>query len=236
MLKPDGYALALQNGIGNLEALAAVLGSGRVAGGLRYHSATMAGPGHAVHTHAGPTWIGELDGGASPRMDAAAGLLRRAGFTPTFVDDIVGFIWTKFIHNCAINPILAVSGLRVGEISMSPDADALQTKIIEEALAVVHAKGITLTDPDSIASIKDFCTRKFNKPSMQQHMEAGRRIEIDALNGAIVCEGKALGILTPYNEALTWMVGARQHFAMTIENAPPVDYAALEAEIAARKV
>ncbi|MBT5780541.1 MAG: 2-dehydropantoate 2-reductase [Rhodospirillaceae bacterium] len=234
LLKPDGYALTLQNGIGNIEALAAELGSGRVVGGLSYHSAAMVEPGHAVHTHRGPTWLGELQGEKeSERLATLSALLSAAGFEPTIVGDIMGQIWTKFIHNCAINPISAVTDLRVGEISRVAEADALQTKIIEEALAVVAAKGIQLVDDDPMASIKKFCLAKFNKPSMQQHMEGGRRTEIDALNGALVREGEALGIATPYNRAITWMVKAREAERMQNLHGAPIDYAALEKEIKA---
>ena len=238
LLKPGGYALTLQNGIGNIEALEAELGSGRVVGGLSYHSAAMVEPGHAVHTHRGPTWLGELGGFGeldsgmeSARLVELAEILKSAGFEPTIVGDIMGQIWTKFIHNCAINPISAVSGLRVGEISRVAEADLLQSKIIEEALAVVAAKGIKLTDADPMASIKKFCLAKFNKPSMQQHMEGGRRTEIDALNGALVREGEALGIPTPYNRAITWMVKAREAERMQNLHGAPIDYDALEAEI-----
>ncbi len=231
LLKPGGYALTLQNGIGNIEALEAELGPGRVIGGLSYHSAAMIAPGHAIHTHRGPTWLGELDGVASARLVTLAEMLGTAGFKPQIVPDILGQIWTKFIHNCAINPVSAVSGLRVGEISRVPEADALQTGIIEEALAVVAAKGIQLVDDDPMASIKKFCLAKFNKPSMLQHMEGGRRTEIDALNGALVREGRALGIATPYNQAVTWMVAAMQSQRMQALHGAPIDYDALEAEI-----
>ncbi|MDA0229378.1 MAG: 2-dehydropantoate 2-reductase [Proteobacteria bacterium] len=231
LLKPGGYALTLQNGIGNIEALEAELGRPRVIGGLSYHSAAMVEPGHAIHTHKGPTWIGELDGTPSARVSALATMLSDAGFKPQIVADILGQIWTKFIHNCAINPVSALTGLRVGEISRVAEADALQSAIIEEALAVVAAKGIALVDSDPMASIKKFCLAKFNKPSMLQHMEQGRRTEIDALNGALVREGRALGIATPYNEAVTWMVAAMQHQNMQVMHGAPIDYEALEAEI-----
>jgi 2-dehydropantoate 2-reductase len=230
VLAAEGFALTLQNGIGNVEALASVLGDGRVLGGLSYHSAALQGPGHVSHTHAGPTWLGELDGARSARLERLEGALRAAGFSPVIVADIQGFIWGKFVHNCAINAICAVTGLRVGEISRTPDADRLQTRIVEEALAVVRARGITLPDADPMGSIKAFCTKKFNKPSMLQHLERGRPTEIDALNGAVVREGQALGIPTPYNEALTWIVRALEARVQRDVHGPPIDYARLEAE------
>jgi 2-dehydropantoate 2-reductase len=58
LLKPDGFALTLQNGIGNIETLEAELGAGRVVGGLSYHSAAMVAPGHAVHNPPGADLVG----------------------------------------------------------------------------------------------------------------------------------------------------------------------------------
>jgi 2-dehydropantoate 2-reductase len=230
VLADDGYAITLQNGIGNIEALTDVLGAGRVLAGLSYHSAALQKPGHVTHTHAGPTWIGELDGSHSPRLQRLHATLESAGFSPVSVDDIQGFIWGKLVHNCAINAICAVAGLRVGEIPQSPGADHLQTKIIEEALAVVAARGLTLPEADPLGAIKAFCRVKFNKPSMLQHVEQGKRTEIDALNGAIVREGRALGIPTPYNEALTWLTRAVEQRMQRLVHGDPLDYERLEAE------
>jgi 2-dehydropantoate 2-reductase len=230
LLRPEGFAVTLQNGIGNVEALAEALGRTRVAGGLSYHSAAVRGPGHVSHTHAGPTWLGELNGARTPRLERLATALGAAGFVPTIVEDIQGLIWAKFVHNCAINAICAVTGLRVGEISSHPGADELQTRIIEEALAVVRAQGVVLPEPDPMGSIKDFCRVKFNKPSMLQHVEQGKRTEIDALNGAIVRAGRRLGVPTPYNEALVWLTQAvEQRMRRLVREGSP-DYARLEAE------
>lgn len=64
LLGHKGVCITLQNGIGNREALASVLGDGPVMAGLSYASAEVLAPGHVAHTHAGPTWLGERDGGA----------------------------------------------------------------------------------------------------------------------------------------------------------------------------
>jgi 2-dehydropantoate 2-reductase len=105
ILKESGYAITFQNGAGNVETLCEVLGRQRVVGGLSYHSAAVAGPGHVLHTHRGPTWLGELDGKPSARVQTLAGVLEKAALQPTIVEDIMSHIWTKFIHNSAINPV-----------------------------------------------------------------------------------------------------------------------------------
>jgi 2-dehydropantoate 2-reductase len=156
-LTPGGYALTLQNGVGNLEALAAVLGPERVVGGLSYHSAALVAPGIVDHTHAGPTWIGETDGSRSKRVEKLATLLEGAGFKPEIVDNMVGYIWGKFIHNCAINAVSAITGMRCGEIVRNPATDAFQSYILEEAIAVVRKKGIVVPEPDPLVAVKDFC-------------------------------------------------------------------------------
>jgi 2-dehydropantoate 2-reductase len=157
-----------------------------------------------------------------------ADLLDRAGAQPSVVDNIVSFVWTKFVHNCAINAICAVAGLRVGEIPRTPGADEFQTNVIEECLQVIAAKGNVLADPDSMGSIKAFCRVKFNKPSMLQQIEANRQTEVDALNGAVVRLGQELGIATPYNQAIAWMVQSLQHHRIFAAAHPDFDYGELE--------
>lgn len=233
VLGDQGFCLTLQNGVGNIETLSAVLGKQRILGGLSYHSAAIIAPGHMDHTHAGPTWIGELDQAKSDRLTALKGLLTGAGFTPQIVDDIEGFIWGKFIHNCAINAVCAAGGLRVGEIMMYPSADAFQTKIIDEILAVIEAKGIRVPEVDPKSAIKAFCKIKFNRPSMLQHQQDKRRSEINALNAVVVSEGKRLGVPTPFNEALVMMIqtiDARNAEHATHANGTP-DFDLMETQV-----
>ena len=230
VLKPDGWAVTLQNGIGNVEALVEALGEARVVGGISYHSAAMAELAHSLHTNAGATYLGELGGGGSPRVEALAASLRDAGFEPEIAPDIMSVIWSKFVHNCAINAICAVSGMRGGEVVRHEAANELQSHILEEVMAVVAAKGITLTNADPVAYIKAHTFLRFNKPSMQQHMEAARPTEIDSLNGALVREAKALGVPVPFNEALTLMVKAREWVMAEAASGIVRDYAAMEAE------
>src|SRR5262249_35039705 len=55
VLAGDGMALTLQNGIGNVEALVAVLGLQRVVAGSTFNSAAFVAPGRVRHTNVGPT-------------------------------------------------------------------------------------------------------------------------------------------------------------------------------------
>ena len=228
VLKPDGWVITLQNGIGNIEALSAVLGEERVVGGISYHSAALEDLGHVSHTNDGTTFIGELNGAISKRVKDLAEAFKKASLSPEITADILGVIWGKFVVNCGINPLCAVTGLRSGEIARNNAAAEMQTKILEEIMAVVEAKGIKLPNNDMIAYVKRLTRARYNKPSMQQHIEAGRLTEIDALNGALVSEAKSLNISVPFNEALVNLVKAREFAMQQAFMDPKVDYEELE--------
>jgi len=232
ILAPGGCAITFQNGIGNVETLQAALGRERVLGGSSMCSAATCGPGHVRLTHLGRTSIGETDGAVRPRTTRVAEILSEAGLETEVVPDIMAVIWEKFALNCCINAIAATTGLRAGEMARLPELDAFQDRIIAEVMTVTEVKGIRLPTPDLPAKIKAQCRKKFNKPSMLQHVEAGRRTEIDALNGALLREAAALGIATPYNEALVALLKGRELHQMRRIHEPDLDYAAWEARIA----
>ncbi|MCI0530032.1 MAG: 2-dehydropantoate 2-reductase [Nitrospira sp.] len=211
VLKDSGYALTLQNGLGNVEILTEVLGKERVLAGLSFHSAELIKPGKVMHTNHGPTYIGELDQSQSSRLAALNDLMTRACLEPVWVEDIVATMWAKFVHNCGINALCAITGLRPGHLQEVPEVDKFQTHIIHEALALVKANSIKLPEENPLETIKAYCAKKFHKVSMVQHLERGRLTEIDSLNGYIVRESKKLGLPCPYNESLTSLIKGLQH-------------------------
>jgi 2-dehydropantoate 2-reductase len=232
LLAPDGFAITFQNGIGNVETLQAALGEQRVLGGSSMCSAANRGPGHVCLTHMGLTSVGEIDGRASARAEGLIEALREAGFEAGLEPNVMGLVWQKFVVNCAVNAIAATTGLRAGEFVRVPEIDAFQDRVLEEIMAVIRAKGVRLPNPEIGHKIKDQCRKKFNKPSMLQHVEAGRRTEIDALNAALIREAKALGVATPNNEALVALLKGRELHEQRALHEPDLDYDAWEARIA----
>ena len=157
-------------------------------------------------------------------------MLNKAGIETVVIVDPMAHIWSKFVLNCAINPLTAITGLRSGEMYRTPEVNALQDRVIDEILMVVERKGVRLAEPDPRKKIKDHCRKRYNRPSMMQHVEQGRRTEIDALNGALVREAKALGLAVPYNEAVVAVVKGLEKSRRQLLHEPPRDYAKLEAD------
>jgi 2-dehydropantoate 2-reductase len=208
LLGEAGTVLTLQNGIGNVEALVEVVGRTRVLAGSTMNSAARTAAGKVAHTHLGKTVLGELDGSTTPRLQAVAELCTAAALPVEVTDNIQGHIWQKFILNAALNPVAAITRLRPGEIAASEAASALVARILDEVLAVVSAEGIALPDPDPRASILGHAVGRMNKPSMLQHVEQGRRTEIDALNGALLGYAARHGIDCPVNTTIVQLVKA----------------------------
>jgi 2-dehydropantoate 2-reductase len=232
VLKPQGFALTLQNGIGNVEALVETLGADRVVAGVSMNSAACPAPGHSVYTNADKTSIGELGGRDTARIREVAAMFNKAEIPTEVIPDPMAYIWGKFVLNCGINALTAVTGLRSGEMYRTPEVSALQDRVIDEVLAVVTRKGVKLSESDPRKKIKAHCQGRYNKPSMMQHVEQGRRTEIDALNGALVREARALGISVPYNEAVVAIVKGVEKSRRQLLHEPPPDYRKLEEEAA----
>jgi 2-dehydropantoate 2-reductase len=89
---------------------------------------------------------------------------------------------------------------------------------------------VRLPEHDPRAEIYDHTWERFNRPSMLQHIESGRRTEIDALNGALVKRARALGLAAPTNEAIALAVKAIESCRAARDRSAEVDEAALEAE------
>ncbi len=233
LLGSDGFAVTFQNGVGNVETLQEVLGSDRVLGGSSMCSAASIRPGHVCLTHLRGTVIGEIDGVERPRADPLIAAIRDAGFSIDRAPDVMGQIWQKFVVNCASNALAAVTGLRPGEYTRLPETAAFQARLLDEIMAVIAAKGVALPNPEIAQGIQSGSRKSFNRPSMLQHVSAGRRTEIDALNGALLREAKALGVAVPANEALTALLKGRELARMRAVREPDLDYDAWEARIAA---
>ena len=227
-----GFAITFQNGIGNVESLVDAVGPARTLAGSSMCSAANLGPGHVSLTHMGKTSLGELDGNATPRSQKLAKALSDAGFKVEVSDQIMGQVWQKFLVNCAVNAIAATTGLRSGEIPRISELTEFQDEIIKEALQVIDGKGIRLPNPDVMSELKKNLPKRFNRPSMLQHVDSGRKTEIDAINGALIREANELGIATPYNQSLVALLKGREQSQIRLRNEPNFDYAAWEARIA----
>jgi 2-dehydropantoate 2-reductase len=211
MLGPDTAILTLQNGWGNADRIAAIVGRERVMVGLTYASGTLVGPGRVRNTGVAQTVIGELDGSLSPRLERAAAALRKTGIDLKVSGRIVEEIWKKLVINVCSLPTAAILHFTADELPKHEGSMTLMRGLLREMVAVAKADGIELDEEERWAALIGILERAVGgRASMLQDVEAHRQTEIDVINGAIVAAGRRTGIPTPLNDAMVWMVKAYQ--------------------------
>lgn len=145
------------------------------------------------------------------KLEQVAGDLNRAGIPTRVVPDILTHIWGKVLYNCALNPLGAVLGAPYGALGENRQTRELMRRIIFEIYRVARAKKIPLSPKGAAAYFRHFMAELVpptaaHFPSMWQDLQAGRRTEIEALNGPICRYGGQTGVPTPYNEAVSRLV------------------------------
>lgn len=209
ILSRDGLILTLQNGIGNYETLNEAA-PGQVLLGTTTMGAMTLGRGRFRHTGFGDTHFGEADGSIRDRTKAIGAILEQMKGGPVHVvDNAVGCVWSKLIINAAINAPATLLRVRNGDLPGSPGGKELIRSIVVECLTIVRAKGISLIFDDPGAKVLAVCKgTAANVNSMFQDIRAGRRTEIDFINGALAREAEQLGISAPVNRTLSQLIKA----------------------------
>ena len=206
LVGPDTRALTLQNGIGNADAIAAVVPAERILVGVTDVPCDLVGPTSVASHGKGRSVLGDFAGGDVAGPDAVVGLLRGAGLDAEHDPHVQIAIWEKIAFNAAMNALCTVSGLPVGGLDNEPGR-RLIAGVRDEAVAVAHASGITVDAARIAAKIDNaLANHVHHKPSMLQDRLAGRRTEIETINGAVVRAGVAAGIATPVNQTLADLV------------------------------
>ncbi|RJX35855.1 MAG: 2-dehydropantoate 2-reductase [Desulfarculus sp.] len=208
-LAPEARALTLQNGAGNVEAMVAALGAGRVLGGITSEGATLLAIGRVRHAGQGQTHIGPAQGPVDGFTRRVLGLLQAAGFEASASEGVQNLIWTKLVVNVGINALTALLGVRNGRLLELPPAREIVAQAVGEALTVGRARGVDFLHEDMLAAVEEVARRTgANVSSMLQDVRAKRHTEVAYINGAVVRSGAELGIPTPVNATLAKLVQA----------------------------
>lgn len=210
-------AVSLQNGLGNLEAIAAVVGRERTVGGRVIFGVELLEPGQVrVTVYADKVLLGGIEGGPpGERIENIAATFSAAGIPTAVTSEIVGYIWGKVLYNACLNGLSAILEVPYGELARHQETRELMDAIIEESYAVARARGVRLLQPTPEEYQRLFYEELLpptaaHRSSMLQDIERGKRTEIDALNGAIVRLGEEAGVSTPVNKLVTALVKVKE--------------------------
>ena len=213
----DTLVIIAQNGYGNYEAVSSVVGKdhtilSRVIFGVKLQAIGRA----EVTVIADDVRIGQPhDAVDRKRIREIAAAFTSAGIPTSYAENVDAILWDKILYNAALNPLGAILERTYGQLAENSETRRIMDAIIDEIFLVAEARGIALNWKSAAAYRDHFYNRLVpptakHFPSMYYDVKAGKRLEIDALNGAVVKLAKEKGIAVPVNETITNIIKAKE--------------------------
>jgi 2-dehydropantoate 2-reductase len=230
--------LSVQNGVWKNEILSQVFGRERVLGAVSMVGGTLLRPGHARHSLAMATLVGELDGSRSPRGKRLADAIQAAGLPADHVTDIVTREWDKLAAFLRTAPICAIVHTDIASALLDRDLIDLCAGIVKEVAQVAAAEGHPLGasadsligDPTRPAATLAEAYRDLGAtmrrqgpptfPSLAQDFIAGRPTELEETAGDVLHRAARHGIKTPVLSTCVALLRARERLSSIKTIAP----------------
>lgn len=203
LLGPDSVVVTTQNGVEAPEIVAGAIGPGRTLAAATYISATIVEPG-AIRRNNDLTHIeiGEPDGPASARVHALVDELKSAGLDARPVDDTAALLWSKFVLLAANSGMTSLIRQDTGVLRGDPVIREAHTAALAEVADVGRVLGVALADDIEQRCLTWLDENAPIKPSLLVDLEAGKRLEVGWLSGAVHRLGKKAGVPTPTHTAI----------------------------------
>ncbi len=208
ILVEDGAAVLCQNGWGNAEIFSAAVGADRVLNARILTGFERVERTHIdVTVHAQPVRIGSLFSADTELADFVSTTLSRGGLSAEGTSDIARDLWAKMCFNCTVNPLGAIFVVPLGELITCTEMRLIIEILVGEVFDVMHAVGHQTHWPDAQSYLQVFYNNLIpatagHHSSMLHDVQAGRRTEIDALNGAVVRLGDQANLPVEMNRTV----------------------------------
>lgn len=177
-----------------------------------YSWAEVTSPGTVEMSTSNRFIMGEPDGATSARILALCDVMRKGGLDAPVSSDIRSDLWGKLWGNLSMNPLSALTGATIDRLCLEPGLRSVARAMMEEARPVAESLGVRF--PMDAEKRIDIAGRAgARKTSMLQDLERGRRLEIDALLGAVVELSELTGHAMPLCRAVLALVRERARSA-----------------------
>lgn len=213
LVGPRTLVASFQNGLGNVEKIAAAFGPRSAVHGVSTVGGVVDAPNRIELTDAtwegtATTWMGVLEGDPAVRLAPLAEALAAAGMRAEVRVDVDVVVWSKLAMALPMNSVAALTRLDLAAIVDDPALAGLLGAMTAEVVAVANARGIPLDlDEAEAHAAATYAAARGHLPSMLQSVLAGRPTEVDAIVGGLVREGERLGVATPVC-ATVWPLAA----------------------------
>ncbi len=196
-LRAKATIVICQNGLGVVNRVREVLGEGfKYVRAVLNLGAFRRGDGIVKLAGVGESYVGSVDADRSVTEEVAEAL-KALNTRP--VDDIWRYVWLKLAVNAGINPLTALLRITNGELLRIRPALTVAVDAALEVDYLARRKGITLPKDPAAELVRVAEATSSNVSSMLQDILAGRRTEVDFINGAVCLEGLKEGVVQSVN-------------------------------------
>ena len=209
MIGPGTAVLTLQNGIGNVEILQEVVPAEQILLGLTTLPSELLGPGRIEDSclGQGDTYFWPLVGEPDERAKRICSIFNEAGIHTEISPDIHLKIWKKLVVNCGPSALAAITRLKAGDLAARAETWPILECVVSEIVEVAQRKGIPITKDEAGVFLRQVIQEGLDHvPSMLADILKKRKTEVECLNWAVVLEGQKLGIPTPVNQILFYLI------------------------------
>ena len=210
LLHANTQVLTLQNGLGNCEALAEIVGPQRVLGGLCFVCINRVAPGHVSHTAGGRVSLGEWQADGRGRASELARRFKAAGIPAEAVGNLARSQWEKLVWNVPFNGLaVAEGGVTTDVLLASPETEAEVRALMAEVIAAARALGLELSD-----DLIDFNVNRTRpmgpyRPSSMIDFLDGHEVEIGPIWEEPLRRAQQAGVAMPHLEKLLARIRTR---------------------------
>ena len=191
LVGPNTVVLTLQNGVDSVDEVAAVVGKAHVLGGTTYVATALERPGLIVQTGVHRSVIfGEVFGDRSrlsERVQKIADVMMPADIQVTAVADGLVPIWDKFVYLAPFSGFTGAARLPIGGIWSDAHVREMFYAAAREIAALAAAEGVQIS-PDRFERLEEYMNNipPTTRSSLLIDIEMGKKIEVEALQGAAV--------------------------------------------------
>jgi 2-dehydropantoate 2-reductase len=211
LVGPGTVLFTVQNGLGNVERLAALFPARPILAGLCQIGVNRVSPGRLVSYVPGG---GFVQVGAGPHagaglVHALATLLEGAGIKTRELPTLGEALWRKLMWNVPYNGLtVAAGGVATDAIVGDPHLNAVSAGLMEELRQAAGALGFPIEET-YVEKLIGFTARLGTyRPSSLIDWEAGRPLEVEAIWGEPLRQGRAVGVAMPHLATLHALLAA----------------------------
>jgi 2-dehydropantoate 2-reductase len=205
--------LTLQNGVDMAADLQTTFGRGTVLAGVTRMGSTLVAPGVIEQ----PTTerlieFGSLTGREQEQVECVRTLCTTAGIPTLVSPNIRRSLWEKLVFIAPFSGLSTLTCLTPAQLLAHASTRGLYRAVMQETAAVAQAAaGVT---PEIVERTMHYLDTAGDpgESSMAVDFRRQRRIEVDAINGAVVRHGQRLRVPTPLNQMIYNALVVMDHY------------------------